>query len=183
MSLPQISKVTAASTGARGPRALLGLAAAAAALILGLSGCSAPTGEDTGASDAGGTAAGAELSKEEHAVAYQKWERALAQCFRDKGVNVTDPTAEEGWSEITPEMQELAPECEAEIGAPPVRELSAAERAEGDQMRFEYETKFGECMRGLGYEMTDPKLGGASPETPVDATDADLMSCSTQADS
>ena len=150
---------------------ILKLAACSAALVLALAGCSASP--DTAAESAGGGSAGAD----QHAAKFQEWELNMAQCFRDKGLDVEDPTPEGGWADVTAEMQAVSPECQEEVGAPPIKELSEAEKREADTARFEYDSKFGTCMRDLGYDIEDAKLGGVSPQTPQGASDADLDSC------
>lgn len=150
---------------------LLKLAACSAALVLALAGCSASPdaeGEAGGGTSNGADAQGAKM---------QEWELKMAQCFRDKGLDVEDPTREDGWADVTEEMQALSPECQTEVGKPPVKELSEAEKREADMARFEYDSKFGECMRDLGYDIEDAKLGGVSPQTPEGADDADLDTC------
>ncbi|KUF07856.1 hypothetical protein [Leucobacter sp. G161] len=157
----------------RNSLSLLKLAACSAALVLALAGCSASPEAEGEAGGGGGTDA--------HAAEFQEWELKMAQCFRDKGLDVEDPTPEGGWPEVTQEMQEVSPECQSEVGEPPIKELSEAEKREADKARFEYDSKFGECMRDLGYDIEDAKLGGTSPKTPDGASNTDLDTCSEKA--
>lgn len=185
MSVPSSNSLADTITSPRtvAPRRpAFSLAACAAALILGLAGCSPGSGDVSGAGSSSDVAeSGTTTSDEEHTAKLLAWELEMAQCFRDKGLAVTDPTPEEGWADITPEMQELSPECQKQIGPAPVRALSAKEKAEGDQMRLEYETRFVDCMRKLGYQMMDPKLGAVTVAPPADAGQTDLEQCSTEA--
>lgn len=184
MSVPSDNSVadTIPSPRTAAPRRpAFSLAACAAALLLGLAGCSPESGDVSSAGSSSDAASETTISDEEHMAKLLAWELEMAQCFRDKGLDVTDPTPEKGWADITPEMQELSPECQKQIGPAPVRALSAKEKAEGDQMRLEYETKFVGCMRKLGYQMMDPKLGAVAVAPPADAGQADLEQCSTEA--
>lgn len=159
----------------RNSLSLLKLAACSAALVLALAGCSSsPDAEGAAGEGAGGGA-------DAHAAEFQQWELKMAQCFRDKGLDVEDPTPEGGWAEVTEEMQAVSPECQSEVGEPPIKELSEADKREADKSRFEYDSKFGECMRDLGYDIEDAKLGGTSPRTPEGANNADLDTCSEKA--
>lgn len=164
------------------PRAALKLAACSAALLLGLVGCaSGGDGTAVGETDTGKAAGETSMTDEEYTAKLLAWERDLAQCFRDKGLDVTDPTPEGGWADITPEMQELSPECQKEIGEAPVRALSAEEKAEGARQQLEYDTKFAGCMRDLGYDMADPKPGEPAAAPPANASITDQEKCSTEA--
>lgn len=159
---------------------VLRLAACSAALLLGLVGCAPGTG-DSASSEPQADAGTKTSSDSEHSAKMLAWELELAQCFRDNGLTVTDPTPEGGWEEITAEMQELSPQCQKEIGPAPVRDLSAAELAEMDKSRFEYETRLVECVRELGYDMPDPKLGATAVSPPADANQDDVQQCVDQA--
>ncbi|GAA1612675.1 hypothetical protein [Leucobacter chromiireducens] len=164
------------------PRRTLALAATGAALLWGLLGCASGAGTGSAdAADAPQPAGDAAMTDDEYMGKLMAWERKLAQCFRDKGIDVTDPTPEGGWADVTPEMQALSPECEKEIGAAPVRALSAEEKAEGARQQLEYDTKVVECLRALGHEMPDPRAGEVAPAPPAGVTDAELTECNAAA--
>ena len=120
------------------------------------SGGVASLGADT--QDATGT--GGEMSFEEAATKY-------AECMREQGVDVPDPTTREDGSTgfvITPEMEMDASRGEFEDADKKCRPILAnakpPEISEEDQEEMgEAALEFAECMREHGIDMPDPEFG------------------------
>lgn len=87
------------------------------ALLFALVACSPGGPGDAGADTSSAT--DAPTTQEEFEIARDDYDRNLAECFRDKGLDVKDPEPGEGITEDGPEIQEAFPECSAEVGDPP----------------------------------------------------------------
>lgn len=142
-------------------------------LILGLSGCSAPAQNGTpapGNTPAAG-AAGAPQSMAE-------WQLAYAQCMRDEGVDMPDPSADGGMTLNSNNMDTdatnaAAKKCHDKLGQPTP---SADEKAAIDQANLEWGRQVAECYRENGYDMADPKAGEAL-QWPQGASDDVQQKC------
>lgn len=146
-------------------RLTLGLVATAAALLA-LSGC---TGSSAPAPTASGEAGA--VSDADFSAARDAYDLKLAQCLRDRGLDVADPQPGQGITESSEEINAAAGECMAEIGDPPT---SGTQMTEADYLKESAE--WAECFRDLGYEADIPKPGDvfAAPE---DATQQDIDTC------
>ncbi|WP_314102800.1 hypothetical protein [uncultured Frigoribacterium sp.] len=122
-----------------------------------LAGCSA-------GSDAGGDSS-TPRSESQLAADAKAWDVANAQCLRDAGIDVGDPSESGGTAvgvggDFDPEAFQAAArtcreEVSAELGERPV--TAAEEKAQG-----EYEEQLREsnaCLRDEGYDAPDPKEG------------------------
>ena len=126
---------------------------AAPALILALAGC-APGGAGVDGQKSSGSssaAAGAPSTEAEFSAARDAYDLKLAQCFREKGLDVKDPVAGQGITESSPEIQAAYPDCAAEIGDPPMQ--SEINIAPDDLEKL---LDRATCLREMGYEIQEP---------------------------
>jgi hypothetical protein len=143
--------------------------AASAALVFMLAGC-APSAETDGAADntGGGTTSG----EAEFSAARDAYDLKLAECLRDKGLDVKDPEPGMGIQESSEEITAVASICMQEIGDPPVYDSPLSDTELHDAYLEQ-----AECYRQLGHNAVDPQAGEVLviPET---ATDQDIAECS-----
>ncbi len=148
-------------------------------LILGLSGCSAPaqTNSPVPGKSAAPGAAGAPQSM-------QEWQLAFAQCMRDQGVDMPDPSAD---GSVAVQSNGLSADatnaasqtCLDKLGRPT---QSADEKAAADKANLEWGRQVAECYRSNGYDMPDPKAG-ENLQWPQDASDDVQQKCGSAASS
>lgn len=143
-------------------RLSLGLAAAAAALLA-LAGCSS--------SEPAPTTTGGAVSDVDFSAARDAYDLKLAQCLRDRGLDVADPQPGQGITESSEAITAAAGECMSEIGDPPTPGTTMT-----DAEYLELTAVWADCFRGLGYEVGTPKPGDAFA-APEEATQQDLDTC------
>ncbi|WP_222195084.1 hypothetical protein [Modestobacter italicus] len=158
----------------RAPSVLL----ATPVLALTLAACgsdAAPTastgGPSTSSSTSGGSSSGGQATADSDA-ARDAYDLRLAQCMRDRGLDIADPAPGEGITEGGPEVDAAASACMAEIGDPPVHAWTDEELA---ALRERY-LAMAECFRDLGYDAEDPAPGNAIT-LPEGISDADFQHC------
>jgi len=137
----------------RARRAWFATFLAAPALVLALTGCTFG-GLDAADPSAGGstdTAAEQPSTDAEFSAARDAYDRKLAECLRDQGLDVKDPLPGEGIAEDTPEIRDAYPTCAAEIGDPPSSAGMTLTPEELDQLLDR-----ASCLRELGYEIQEP---------------------------
>jgi hypothetical protein len=161
----------------RARRAWFATFLAAPALVLALTGCTLG-GSDAAAPGSGsstGTAADQPGTDAEFKTARDAYDRKLAECFRDQGLDVKDPLPGEGIAEDTPEVRDAYPTCAAEIGDPPSSAGVTLTAEELDKLLDR-----ASCLRDLGYEIQEPTatnpgfVGG-------EVTEEDFETCHTGA--
>jgi hypothetical protein len=96
----------------------------------------------------------------------------LAQCMRDRGVDVKDPAPGEGITESGPEVESAAAECRGVIGDPPSHNWTPEEIA---RVHEEY-LVMAACFRALGYDVEDPAPAEAIV-VPEGLTEDEFLSC------
>lgn len=151
----------------RTTRSFLALAAAAV-LATSLAACSPGAAPNTGGDRNASTGQGggsSSVSAERDA-----YDLELAQCLRDRGLEVKDPQPGQGIQENSTEVRNAVPACMDEIGQPPV--------AEGYDEAEVLEVWLAEakCFRELGYDVEEPALGKAYT-VPSDASEAEVAQC------
>ncbi|MFP7834589.1 hypothetical protein [Marisediminicola sp. LYQ134] len=145
------------------------------ALMLALAGCSsdttaAPT--DQGPSDNSSESAPGPLSGDDYTAAYHEYDLKLAECFRDQGLDIADPPADGYLEADGPEFQEAFPTCSAEVGPPPVREITADERVDALGKNLDRAS----CLREKGYDIVEPTLEDPG-FIPAEVTTEDFNAC------
>lgn len=149
-----------------------------AVLLVTLSACGSSTDSDSsanGTTPSPGAAAGAPSSPTvgdgELSAARDEYDLTLAQCLRDKGLQVADPLPGQGIQESSPEINEAAMVCMDEIGDPPVSESKVS-----DSELLAQSLEEAECFRNLGYEVEEPTLE-LTYTLPEGATDEEVAEC------
>ncbi|MEY2848797.1 MAG: hypothetical protein RI885_1462 [Actinomycetota bacterium] len=142
-------------------------------LAVALSGCTA-TSADSTVSPSTESSPSTVASDADYQAAYRDWDLKLAQCLRDAGLEAEDPAPGEFFEQDLPEYQEAIPGCLDEIGDPPIREVTEAEKAEGikDGIRLI------DCLQGKGYDLPDPTLENPA-FVPAEVTPEDFEACRT----
>lgn len=145
-------------------RTTLTLAATAALVIGVLSGCSAPPSTPNSPNET------------PSADGFEEYQLAFAQCMRDSGFDVPDPTG--GGMEIAQGGDEAgfieaADACSTELGDPPVAEGSDPMN---DEERIAESIEIAECFRENGIDVPDPKTGELL-SIPLDAPQEVLEEC------
>jgi hypothetical protein len=166
--------ITTRPRPSRARRAWFTTLMATPALVLALTGC-------TGGGDAepdtstGGSGAGQPTSEAEFSAARDAYDRELAQCFRDQGLDVKDPKPGEGITESSPEIQEAYPACAAEIGDPP----SASGLTITPDV-LENLLERATCLREKGYDIQEPTTTDPG-FIPAEVTAEDFDTCQAEA--
>jgi hypothetical protein len=144
-------------------------------LLIALAGCTpgAPDAADPGQGSGSGSSAGQPTTDAEFSAARDEYDRKLAECFRDQGLDVKDPLPGVGITEDTPELRAAFPGCTAEIGDPP---SSAGIQASPEDV--EKALAQAECLRELGYEIQEPTADDIG-FIPAEVTDEDFETCRT----
>lgn len=150
------------------PRPIAGFAAAAAILVA-LAGCAAPA--ETGAPTSTPGGKGAAVSDADFSAARDAYDLKLAQCLRDKGLDVKDPQPGQGIQESSPEINEAASTCMSEIGDPPT-----VASPQSDAEILSTYLKWADCFRDAGFEVTEP-VSGQAFVVPEDASAEVLAAC------
>jgi hypothetical protein len=143
-------KATSRPATSRSRRFWFATIMATPALVLALAGCTASTTDATGSSS-GGSTAEQPSSDAENSAARDTYDRKLAQCFRDQGLDVKDPLPGKGIVEDGPEIQAAYPACAAEIGDPP---SNAGMTLTPDQLEKLLDRAT--CLRDKGYDISEP---------------------------
>lgn len=151
----------------RSPRTTAGFGAAAL-LLLALAGC---TGPAPSSSEGAGSPSGPTANESEIGAARDAYDLKMAQCLRDKGLDVKDPKPGEGITEDLPGINEAAAECRDEIGDPPVSDTRVDSAAV-----LKVSLEWAACLRDLGYEVEEPKLEQAFI-VPDSVTEEDSAAC------
>jgi hypothetical protein len=143
-------------------------------LLVAIAGC-APGAPDPANQGEGGSGSGAgqPTTDAEFSAARDEYDRKLAECFRDQGLDVKDPLPGVGITEDSPELRAAFPGCTAEIGDPPT---SAGVQASPEDL--EKALAQAECLRELGYEIQEPTADDIG-FIPADVTDEDFETCRT----
>ena len=150
-------------------RPWLAMVLAGSALALALSGCTSAGSPDGTPSSSG--ASEQPLTEAEFSAARDEYDRKLAQCFRDKGLDVKDPQPGEGITEYTDEIQEAFPACTAEIGDPPTNAGMKISPEDLDKL-LERAT----CLREKGYDIQEPTIDDPG-FIGAEVTDEDFEAC------
>ena len=150
---------------------------AAPALALALSACgsgASPSASSGGpsASTSAGAGGGGQATPGDTDAARDAYDLELAQCMRDRGLDIADPAPGAGITESGPEVNAAASACMAEIGDPPVHAWTEEELA-ALQERY---LAMADCYRDLGYDVEDPADGEAIT-LPEGMSDADFARC------
>ena len=143
---------------------------AAPALVFALAGCSAG-GTDAGGSASGGTSAEQPATDAEFSAARDAYDRKLAECFRDQGLDVKDPLPGAGIAEDGPEIQAAYPVCAAEIGDPP---SSAGMTLTPEELEKLLDRAT--CLRDKGYDIKEPTTTDPG-FIPAEVSDDDFAIC------
>ena len=149
-------------------RTLAGFTATAAILVI-LAGCAAPAETSSPTSASGGD--GASVSDAAFQAARDAYDLKLAQCLRDKGLDVKDPQPGQGIQESSPEINEAASTCMREIGDPPVPATTMSD-AEVLSMYL----KWADCFREVGFDVAEP-VSGQAFVIPEDASAEVVAAC------
>lgn len=123
-------------------------------LIAGLSACGAA---DTG--DDGATPRTPE-SQTQTFDSFEEYQLAFAECMRDKGIDMEDPS--NGGQSITQAddaFMEAAEACQAEIGSPPPRESTPGDGGPSSEELREEHLEIAACLREQGVDVPDPGPG------------------------
>lgn len=158
-------------TSLRSRRTTLALLLGATTLLSALTACTAPAANPA-PSATSSTSSG--LTGDAYTAAYHEYELQLAQCFRDQGLDVADPPADGFLDTSRPDLQAAFATCAAEIGDPPVQEVSQDERVEALEQNLER----AECLREKGYDIVEPTLEDPG-FVPAEVTDEDFEACRT----
>jgi hypothetical protein len=142
--------------------------AAAAAILIALAGCAAPAGSSRPTSTSGGEGA---VSDSDFQAARDAYDLKLAQCLRDKGLDVKDPQPGQGIQESSAEINEAASTCMSEIGDPPVPASSLSDA----EILSAYLT-WADCFREAGFDVTEP-VSGQAFVVPEDASAEVTAAC------
>jgi len=142
-------------------------------LLIALAGCSTAASYDTdsGKGGAADSSAGQPTTEAEFSAARDAYDLKLAQCFRDKGLDVKDPLPGVGITESSPEIQAAFPACSEEIGDPPTSENVKATPEDVAKALAQ-----AECLRELGYEVQEPTLDDIG-FIPAEVTAEDFEQC------
>jgi hypothetical protein len=142
------------------------LAAPAMALVLSACGSDAsPTASSGTPSPSSSTSTSTDFD-----AARDAYDLKLAQCMRDRGLDIKDPAPGVGITESGPEVNAAASACMTKIGNPPAHHFSDEEKKALQERLL----KEAECLRGLGYKVPDPVEGSLSLDH---VSDADFASC------
>lgn len=146
---------------------------AAPALALLLAACSSADAPAAPASSAPPTVASSDGgSSDDVNAARDAYDLQLAQCMRERGLDIKDPAPGEGITETGPEVNAAASACMEELGDPPLyqpTEEEAAAMHESDLARAA-------CLRELGYDVPDPK-NGEPLVISMEMPEEDFLSC------
>lgn len=138
---------------ARSLAALGGIALLAAVALAGCTSDAEPNnyGKTTQATDDGAQPTSGSNYEQE----YASWRHNLAQCMRDGGIDVKDPSPRETMS-LDGYDQELVQttmkSCTEKVGKPPVDENAPSPEELNKQ-----QLTFARCMRDAGYDWKDPE--------------------------
>jgi hypothetical protein len=169
----QISTRPRLTVQATNRRARLMRLLATPVLLIALAGCATSAPDATDPSQGGGAGGSTEqpTTEAEFAAARDAYDLKLAQCFRDKGLDVKDPLPGVGITENNPEIQAAFPECAEEIGDPPTSENVKATPEDVARALAQ-----AECLRELGYEIQEPTLDDIG-FIPAEVTAEDFDTC------
>jgi hypothetical protein len=144
-----------------------------ALLVLALAGCGETDGPaKTGAAPASEKPVASVVSDSDLSAARDAYDLKVAECLRGKGFKVKDPQPGEGITETLPGINKAGSECMATIGDPP----TVAVTKEGDAEQLKIALGWADCLRGLGYQVEEPKSQQAFI-MPQDATTKDIEKC------
>lgn len=147
------------------------LATVAVCLLVLAGACSQPSeGTDD---QAGSTPGGQDAAAQDYFL-------SLAECVRDKGVNVPDPTFADGEISLSvPEgvdpaaYNEALEQCQKEVPAPDDVSLPSQD----DPGYQASQVVFAECLRQRGHDVADP-AAGEQLSLPQDVPEEDINECS-----
>jgi hypothetical protein len=167
LSRPTLSRPTLARPAL--PRPIAGFAAAAA-LLVALAGCTAPAAS-TGPPSTSSSSEDSAVSDADFSAARDAYDLKLAQCLRDKGLDVKDPQPGQGIQESSAEINEAASTCMGEIGDPP----TATSPLSDAEILSTYLT-WADCFREAGLDVIEP-VSGQAFVVPEDASAEVLAAC------
>lgn len=159
---------TTRPTPTRSRRFWLATLMATPALVLALAGCSMG---GTDAAGSGGGSAGSSATDAEFTAARDAYDRKLAQCLRDQGLDVKDPLPGGGIVEDTPEIRAAYPACTDEIGDPPTNAGMTLTPDELDEL-----LERAKCLRDKGYDIQEPTTTDPG-FIPAEVSDEDFEIC------
>ncbi|MFB2586695.1 hypothetical protein [Herbiconiux liukaitaii] len=147
---------------------------AAPALLLALTGCVAGGSSDAASSpgSAEGTGSAEQpMTEAEFSAARDAYDRKLAECLRDQGLDVKDPQPGEGITEDSPEIRAAYPACAAEIGDPPSSAGIEISPEDLDKLLEQ-----AECLRKAGYDIQEPTTTDPG-FIPAEVSEEDFETC------
>jgi len=140
------------------------------ALVLALAGC-AGGATDAAGPGPGGTSAEQPATDAEFSAARDAYDRKLAQCLRDRGLDVKDPLPGGGIVEDTPEIRDAYPACAEEIGDPPTNAGMTLTPEQLDEL-----LERAKCLRDKGYDIQEPTTTDPG-FIPAEVSDEDFEIC------
>jgi hypothetical protein len=118
-----------------------------------------------------GTSAEQPATDAEFSAARDAYDRKLAQCFRDRGLDVKDPLPGGGIVEDTPEIRDAYPGCAEEIGDPPTNAGMTLTPEQLDEL-----LERAKCLRDKGYDIQEPTTTDPG-FIPAEVSDEDFEIC------
>ncbi|MFB2580846.1 hypothetical protein ACEXQD_06315 [Herbiconiux sp. P15] len=144
---------------------------AAPALLLALTGCVAGGSSDAASSPGSTGGADQPITEAEFSAARDAYDRKLAECLRDQGLDVKDPQPGEGITEDSPEIRAAYPACAAEIGDPPSSAGIEISPEDLDKLLEQ-----AECLRKAGYDIQEPTTTDPG-FIPAEVSEEDFETC------
>jgi hypothetical protein len=144
------------------------------ALLLAFTACAAGPGSGSGSGQGGGGASESAQS------ARDTWQLKFAQCMRDNGVDMPDPSGGSGTAAFSVDdsnqdaMMAASDTCQKKVGTPPP--FSPEEKKEMEANMQKAMLKTAKCYRDSGFDVPDPRPGeGVTP--PAGAPDDVVEKC------
>lgn len=146
------------------------------ALLLAFTACAADPGSGSGSGNGGGSSSGGSGSGQSEREA---WQLKFAQCMRDNGVDMADPSgASMPGISLDANNQDAvmaaSATCEKKVGTPPP--FSPEEQKQMAAETQKMMLKIAKCYRDSGFDVPDPKPGD-SVSVPAGAPDDVVQKC------
>lgn len=158
-------------------RSRLAASAVAGALAIALlTGCSADPEDNSNAAGEGNgglASSGAAAAGEDLNAELDAWYLKFAQCMRNEGIDIADPTAD-GVTDALPmgdDNFDVAQDaCIKEIGQPPASDVEPVPVVDAEELYI------AQCLRAEGFDMPDP-IPGMAVAIPIGVSEELLHSC------
>lgn len=158
----------------------LALIGATSAAVLGLlTACSAPSGGEDSSAPKQDPKGSSDTQNAEQA--FTQWQSKFAQCMRDEGIDMPDPsgdgsqTMQLGGNIDGAAFSAASEKCMSKVGEAPSIDGRSPEQVQGAKL------KHAQCIRDAGYDYADPTPGGGAMEARSDIPEETLKSCAKKA--